>query len=83
MESSTLINNTSSGSFYLGIDLENYANSSNFKDSVFSGYNSNTEDIYAVINLTPPAATTAVRIDSFCMFDSVLVFENSTAYSRF
>ena len=80
---SALMSNTSSGSFYLGIDLENYANSSNFKDSVFSGYNSNTEDIYAVINLTPPAATTAVRIDSFCMFDSVLVFENSTAYSRF
>jgi len=80
---SALMVNSSSGSFYIGIDLENYANSSNYKESVFSGYNSNTEDIYAVITLTPPAAVTSLRIDAFAMFDEVLVFDNNTAFVRF
>jgi hypothetical protein len=79
---SVLMTNASSGSFYLGIDLENYANSSNYKDSVFSGYNSNTEDTYCVINLTPAAATN-LRLDAYALFDEVLVFENNTAFVRF
>lgn len=45
-----------SGSFYIGLDLENYAGAS--KDSIFAGYNSNTDDIYCVINLTTPTLST-------------------------
>lgn len=74
------ISGISSGSFYIGIDVENYAGSS--KDSIFAGYNSNTEDIFLVANFTAPAAITA-RFDAFALFDEVVVFENGTAYVKF
>ena len=69
-----------SGSFYIGLDLENYANSD--KSAIFSGYNSNTDDIFFVGSFTAPAAITA-RFDSFALFDTVLVFENSTCYVKY
>eukprot|EP01038_Epipyxis_sp_PR26KG_P014346 gene14346-19241_t len=71
----------SSGSFYIGLDLENYPSAS--KDTIFAGYNSNTDDIFAVINLTPTVAALTPRFDAFANFDSVLVFENGTAYRKF
>jgi hypothetical protein len=74
------ISGINSGSFYIGIDVENYAGSS--KDSIFAGYNSNTEDIFLVANFTAPSAITA-RFDAFALFDEVVVFENSTAYVKF
>jgi acetylglutamate synthase len=70
-----------SGSFYIGLDLENYTNAP--KDSIFAGYNSNTDDIYAVLTYSGSQPTTVVRFDSFAMFDSVIVFENDTAYCRY
>jgi hypothetical protein len=73
-----------SGSFYIGIDLENYVSAS--KDSIFCGYNSNTDDIFAVLNFggtTGGAAVTNTRFDAFAMFDSVIVFESNTAYRKF
>jgi hypothetical protein len=73
--------NTSSGSFYLGLDLENYSNAP--KDSIFAGYNSNTDDIYAVMTFASPNAVSACRFDAFALFDEVVVFENNTAYTRF
>ena len=73
--------NTSSGSFYIGLDLENYSNAP--KDSIFAGYNSNTDDIYAVMTFTAPGAVAACRFDAFALFDEVVVFENNTAYTRF
>ena len=45
-----------SGSFYIGLDLENYAGAS--KDSIFAGYNSNTDDVYCVIDLVTPNLAT-------------------------
>jgi hypothetical protein len=71
----------SSGSFYIGLDLENYANSS--KDSIFAGYNSNTDDIFAVLNYGQNVATTTNRLDAFALFDCVVVLENNTAYVRY
>jgi len=72
-----------SGSFYVGLDLENYANAS--KDSIFAGYNSNTDDIYFVGNFKTAAGVgnTTLRIDAYAMFDEVIVFENNTAFVRF
>lgn len=72
-----------SGSFYVGLDLENYANAP--KDSIFAGYNSNTDDIYFVGNFKTAigSGNTTLRIDAFAMFDEVIVFENSTAFVRF
>jgi hypothetical protein len=71
---------TNSGSFFIGLDLENYANSD--KSAIFSGYNSNTDDIFFVGSFTATAAITA-RFDSFALFDTVLVFENSTCYVKY
>jgi hypothetical protein len=72
-----------SGSFYVGLDLENYANAN--KDSIFAGYNSNTDDIYFVGNFRTAAGSgdITLRIDAYAMFDEVVVFENNTAYCRF
>jgi hypothetical protein len=79
---STTANNgyVNSGSFYIGLDLENYVSSN--KDSIFCGYNSNTDDIFAVLNFSGTSTCTA-RFDAFAMFDAVIVCENSTAYRRF
>jgi hypothetical protein len=74
----------SSGSFYVGIDLENYAAAS--KDTIFAGMNTNTDDIYCAINFNNPDATagqTNVRIDAYALFDCVFICENNTAYVRF
>ena len=71
-----------SGSFYIGIDLENYVNAN--KDNIFAGWNSNTDDIFAIMNFNGIAgAVTTARFDAFVMFDSCVVFENGTAYVRY
>lgn len=69
-----------SNSFFIGLDLENYANSS--KDTIFTGYNSNTDDIFAIMTFAPTTTVTA-RFDAFALFDEVVVFENNTAYVKF
>ena len=70
-----------SGRFYIGLDLENYASAD--KSSIFAGYNSNTDDIYAVLTHTNTSSTATVRYDAFALFDEVIVFENNTAYVKF
>lgn len=72
---------TNSGSFVIGMDLESFANAD--KSSLFAGYNSNTDDIFCVMNFGPNAASPTVRFDAFSLFDSVVVFENNTAYVKF
>ena len=73
--------NCSSGSFYIGIDLENYINAN--KDNIFAGWNSNTDDIFAIMNFGPTVVSNTYRFDAFPNFDSCIVFENGTAYVRF
>lgn len=71
---------TSSGSFYIGIDLESYPNAS--KQSCYAGWNSNSDDIFC--SLQYGAATTdSMRFDSFANFDNLLVFEHGVCFSRF
>ena len=71
-----------SGSFVVGIDLENYANSD--KSAIFAGLNSNTDDIYFLptFKANDPAVVSA-RFDAFAMFDTVLVFENNIFYVKY
>lgn len=69
-----------SGSFYIGLDLENYVGAN--KDSIFAGYNTNTDDIYFVYDITP-GANINPRFDSYALFDNLLVFENGTSYAKF
>ena len=73
--------NVSSGSFYIGIDLENYVNAD--KTNIFAGYNTNTDDIFAIMNFGTAVATGNYRFDAFALFDSCVVFENGTAYCRY
>jgi hypothetical protein len=76
MNSSTV----NSGSFYVALDLENYANSD--KSQIFAGWNSSTDDIYYIATFYASAAVTA-RFDAFALFDSLLVFENNTCYVKY
>lgn len=69
-----------SGSFYIGLDLENYCSAP--KDQIFAGWNSNTDDIYLVLTYGTVTGT-SMRYDAFAMFDCVFVAENGTAYVRF
>jgi hypothetical protein len=72
----------SSGSFYIGLDLENYCSAP--KDTIFAGYNSNTDDIFLIANFTQQTGGNVItRFDAFANFDSVVVCDNNTAYVRF
>jgi hypothetical protein len=79
----TLANNSvvNSGSFYIGLELEGFPNAN--KDSIFAGYNSNTDDIFAVLNVGLTAISSTARFDAFALFDCVIVLENGTAYCRY
>ena len=82
LDTATSVSYQQSGSFYIGIDLESYANAD--KSSLFSGYNTNTEDIYAIINYNvQTGATCNARFDAFANFDCVVICENNTAYVKF
>jgi hypothetical protein len=74
--------NINSGSFVVGLDLENYANAD--KSSIFSGWNSNTDDIYFIPTFAAQTdAVASARFDAYAMFDTVLVFENNTVYVKY
>ena len=72
---------TSSGSFYIGLDLENWASAP--KDQIFSGWNSNTDDIYVVLDYPAQASAINVRYDAYAMFDTLLICDNNTAFVKF
>jgi hypothetical protein len=76
------ISNNNSGSFYVGLDLENYCAAS--KDGIFSGYNSNTDDIFWVPTFqTVIAGNPQMRFDAFACFDQVVIFQDNTAFVKF
>ena len=82
LDTATSVSSQHSGSFYIGIDLESYANAP--KDTIFTGYNTNTEDTYCLINYgTITGGDSNARFDAFANFDCVVVCENNTAYVRF
>jgi hypothetical protein len=82
-DSATNVSGSSSGSFFVGLDLENYVATD--KSSIFAGYNSNTDDIFLTLNYNAfnRGAALTVRFDAFANFDCVLVCENNTAYVKF
>jgi hypothetical protein len=79
-DSNTAVSGISSGAFYVGLDLENYSSAP--KDTIFAGYNTNTDDIFYIGNYTT-SATGNVRFDAFANFDCVVVCENNTCYVKF
>lgn len=77
----TNINTSDSGSFLIGIDMEIYQNAD--KSSIFSGTNTNTSDIFSIINYFTATAGITVLQTAFACYDQVLVFENGVCYSRY
>ena len=73
--------NVNSGSFYIGLDLENYPNSD--KDRIFAGYNSKNDDIFFFPKFNNLAAATNISFSQYCMFDSLLTFQNGQCYVSF
>ena len=71
-----------SGAFLIGIDMEVYQNAD--KSAIFSGTNTNTSDIFAIINYynVTGSAVTALQT-AFACYDQVLVFENGVCYARY
>jgi hypothetical protein len=80
-DAQSVVSGISSGSFYVGIDLESYAAAS--KDTIFAGYNTNTDDIFFMGNFTTAGATGQVRFDAYANFDSVIVCENGVCYVKY
>ena len=76
------VSNNNSGAFYVGLDLENYCAAS--KDGIFSGYNSNTDDIFWVPTFqTVIGGNPQMRFDAFACFDQVVIFQDNTAFVKF
>jgi hypothetical protein len=69
-----------SGAFLIGIDLEIYQNAD--KASIFAGTNTNTSDIFSIINYYSAGAITVLQT-AFACYDQVLVYENGVCYSRY
>lgn len=69
-----------SGAFLIGIDMEIYQNAD--KASIFAGTNTNTSDIFAIINYFSGGAVTVLQT-AFACYDQVLVFENGVGYARY
>ncbi len=61
-------------SFYVGIDLESY--SSTPLDTVYSGLNTSTDDIFANLRFLAQAADRNIRIDTYALYDVLITIEN-------
>ena len=62
------------GGFYVGVDLESYSNTSN--DTIYSGTNTSTDDIFAVFKFDVNNANTNVRIDAYALYDQLILIQN-------
>ena len=60
--------------FYVGIDLESY--SSTPLDTVYSGLNTSTDDIFANLRFAGQTADRNVRIDTYALYDVLINIEN-------
>ena len=72
--------NVNSGSFFIGMDLESYANT---HDQLFQGWNSTTDDIFLIANFAAQGSNTNTRFDAFSNFDTVILCENNTCYVKY
>jgi hypothetical protein len=67
-------NDGATASFYVGIDLESY--SSTPLDTVYSGLNTSTDDIFANLRFAGQGAARNVRIDTYALYDVLINIEN-------
>ena len=62
------------GSFYIGIDLESYSNTS--MSEVYTGTNTSTDDIFFVPKFAGQDANTNIRIDAYALYDQLILIQN-------
>ena len=62
------------GAFYVGIDLESYSNTS--LDSVYTGTNTSSDDIFFVPKFAGQGTATNVRIDAYALYDQLVLIQN-------
>jgi hypothetical protein len=73
---------TNSGGFLVGIDTEVFQNVD--KSSIFAGTNTNTSDIFAIMNYYQSSGASVTLLQTaFACFDQVLVMENGVMYARY
>lgn len=73
---------TESGSYLVGIDLEVYQGTDT--SSIFAGTNTNTSDIFAIINYYQSSGASITLLQTaFACYDQVLVYENGVCYARY
>jgi hypothetical protein len=64
------------GSFYVGLDLESYSNA-NISDGVYTGVNTSNDDIFFVPRFgSSNNANTSVRVDSYALYDQLILINN-------
>jgi hypothetical protein len=68
-----------SNAFYIGLDLENFPNAP--KDSIFSGWNANTDTIVLQEQGTA-TITGTLRYDAYAIIDQVFVFDKDTCFVK-
>jgi hypothetical protein len=62
------------GGFYVGIDLESYSNTS--MDSVYTGTNTSTDDIFFCPKFTNQNAVGNIKVDCWALFDQLILIQN-------
>lgn len=80
-DTATNVSSRHSGSFVIGLDLESYVSAD--KSSIYSGFNTNTDDIFLSATFGTRGSAVQTRFDTFANFDAVLVFENDNGYIKF
>ena len=78
LQSKTSCSNT----FLIGLDLEVYANAD--KESIYSGMNTLQSDLFLqTVFANTGIDTPSLRVDTFVMYDSLLICENGNAFAKF
>ncbi len=67
--------------FYVGCDLESYSSSG--MESVYQGYNTSTEDDFFTPVFGANAPSDTIRIDTYALFDQVVVIEGGFCSIQF
>lgn len=62
------------GSFYVGIDLESYSNTS--MSDVYTGTNTSNDDVFFTPRFAANTANTVVRVDAYALFDQLILINN-------
>ena len=70
-----------SPAFYCGIDLESYSNSD--MSNVYAGMNTSTDDIFFNPKFDAQGGATNIRIDTYALFDSLILFQDGQAQVQY